>query len=146
MKFLINHFPFVVVQLLSGVRFFASPWTAPLSFTVSQSLLRFVSIESMMLSNHLILCHLFPSCLSSFPASGSFQMSSLFASGGQSIGASASASVLVWFDLLAVQGTLKSPFQNHDSEASILQCSAFFIVQLFTSIHDYWKNHSLFVC
>ena len=70
------------------------PWTtahqASLSFTISRSLLKLRSIESMMLSNHLI--HF--SCLLSFPASGSFLMSQLFASGGQSIGASASALVL----------------------------------------------------
>ena len=47
-----------------------------------------------------------------------------------------------WLDLLAVQGTLKSLLQHHSSKASILWCSAFFIVQL-TSIHDYWKSHSL---
>ena len=47
-----------------------------------------------------------------------------------------------WFDLLAVQGTRKSLIQHHSSKARILQCSAFFIVQL-TSLHDYWKNHSL---
>ena len=73
---------------------FASPWTAthqaPLSFTISQSLLKFISIELVTLSNHFILCHPFSFCLQSFPASGSFQMSRLFASGGQSIGASAS--------------------------------------------------------
>ena len=81
------------------------------------------------------------SCLQSFPTSGSFQMSQLFASGGQSIGASASVSVLPmnsglisfridWFDLLAVQGTLKSLLQHHSSKTSILWCSAFFMVQL----------------
>ena len=86
----------------------------------------------------------FSSCLQSFPASGSFLMSQFFASGGQSIGILASASVLpmntqdsglisfrmVWLDLLAVQGTLKSLFQHHSSKVSILWCSAFFIVQL----------------
>ena len=82
----------------------------------------------------------FSSHLQSFPASGSFQMSQLFESGGQSIGVSASASVtneysglisfrIDWLDLLAVQGTLKSLFQHHSSKASILQHSAFFIVQ-----------------
>ena len=82
----------------------------------------------------------FSSCLQSLPASGSFPMSQLFPSGGQSIGASASASVLPmniegwffrndWFDLLAVQGTLKSLLQHHSSKASILRRSAFFIVQ-----------------
>ena len=78
----------------------------------------------------------FFSCPQSFPASGSFQMSQLFASGGQSTEVSASTSVLPmifridWLDLLAVQGTIKSLLQQHSSKASILQCSAFFIVQL----------------
>ena len=88
----------------------------------------------------------FSSCLQSFPASGSFPVSQFFTSGGQSIGASASASVLPmniqdwfplgsplgdpWLDFLAVQGTLKHLLQHHCSKASILLCSAFFIVQL----------------
>ena len=82
----------------------------------------------------------FSSCLQSFSASGSFLMSQLFASGGQSIGVSASTSVLPvniqdWFplgltDLLAVQGTLKSLLQHHSSKASILRRSVFFVVQL----------------
>ena len=81
----------------------------------------------------------FSSCPQSFPASGSFQLSQLFASGGQSIGASASTSVLPmnsglisfridWFDLLAVQGTFKGLLQHYSSKASILWCSAFFKV------------------
>ena len=81
------------------------------------------------------------SCLQSFPASGSFPMSRFFASGGQSIGASVSispsngysgliSSSIDWFDLLVVQGTLKNFLQHHNSKASILWCSAFFIVQL----------------
>ena len=83
----------------------------------------------------------FSSCPQSFPASGSFPMSQLFEAGGQSIGVSASTSVLTmntqdwsprmdWLDLLAVQGTLKSLLQHHSSKASILRHSAFFIVQL----------------
>ena len=77
----------------------------------------------------------FSSCHQSFPTSGTFQMSQFFASGGQSIGDSASASGLIsfninWFDNLAVQGTLKSLLQHHSSKASILWCSAFFMVQL----------------
>ena len=84
----------------------------------------------------------FSSYLQSFPASGSFQMSQLFAWGGQSIWVSASASVLpmniqnrfplgwIWLDLLAVQRTLRSLLQHHSSKASILWHSAFFIVQL----------------
>ena len=83
----------------------------------------------------------FSSCLQCFPASGSFQISQLFASGGQSIGVSASTSVLPmniqdlsfrmdWLDLLAVQGTLKRLLQHHSSKASILLCSIFFTVQI----------------
>ena len=84
----------------------------------------------------------FSSCLQSFPASGSFQMIQLFASGGQSIRASPSAVSpsseysgliffrIVWLDLLAIQGTLKSLLQHHNSKASILWHSAFFMVQL----------------
>ena len=87
----------VVIQSLSHVRFFATPWTAArqasLSFTISWSLLKLLSIESVMPSNHLILCPpLF--LFQSFPVSGSFLMSQLFASVGQSIGTSASDSVL----------------------------------------------------
>ena len=67
---------------------------APLSSTISQSLLKFMSIESVMLSNHLVLCNSFSFCLPSFLASGSFPVSRLFTSGGQTIGASVSASVL----------------------------------------------------
>ena len=83
----------------------------------------------------------FSSCPQYLPASGSYPISQLFASGGQSIGVSASTSVLPmnpglisfrmdWLDLLAVQRTLKSLLQHHSSKASILQCSAFFTVQL----------------
>ena len=90
----------------------------------------------------------FSSCLQSFPASGSFPMSQFFASGGQSTGVSASASVLPmnhsglfsfrmdWLDFLAVQETLKSPLQHHCSKASILWRSAFFIIQLFPGSSD----------
>ena len=91
-----------------------------------------------MISSSLTPC----SHLQSFPASGSFQMSQFFASGGQNIGVSALASVLPmniqdwfplgfdWMDLLAVKGTLKSLLQHHSSEAWIRWCSALFIVQL----------------
>ena len=100
---------FVTVQSVSHVRLFATPWSsarqASLSFTVSWSLLKLMSIESVMPSNHLILCHPpFSSSTQSFPASGSFLMSWLFPSGGQSTGASASELVLPmniqgWFPL-----------------------------------------------
>ena len=90
---------FSSVQSLSHVQLFATPWTtarqASLSITNSWRLLKVMSIESVMPSNNLILCHVpFSSCLQSFPASGSFQMSQFFASGDQSIGISALASVL----------------------------------------------------
>ena len=78
-------------------KLFVTPWTAAchasLSITNSQSLLKLMSIESVMPSNHLILCHPLLLHFQSFQASGSFQMSQFFTSGGQSIGVSASASV-----------------------------------------------------
>ena len=87
-----------LVQMLSCVRLFPIPWTAAhqasLSFTVSWSLLKLMTIESMMSSNHFISVTPFSSYPQSFPESGSFQMSQLFTSGGQSIGVSASTSVL----------------------------------------------------
>ena len=89
---------FSSVQSLSHVQLFATPWTAArqasLSITNSQSLLKVMSIESAMPSNHLILCHPLLLPLSIFPSIRVFSMSRLFASGGQRIGASASASVL----------------------------------------------------
>jgi len=133
----------VVVQSLSHARLFATPWTAEHqaspSFTVSQSLLKFTSIKLVMLSNHLILCCPLLLLPSIFHCVRVFPVSQLFASGGQSIGASASASVLPmniqdWFPLgltglisLLSKG-LKNTFQ-HNSKASILRCSAFFMVQ-----------------
>ena len=96
------------VESLSCVKCFATPWTAAhqtsQSIASSQSLLKFMSIESVKPSNHLILCHPFSFRLQSFPASGSFQTSQFFASGSQSIGVSASTSVLPmntqdWFPL-----------------------------------------------
>ena len=97
----------ISIQLLSCVWLFVTPWTAAcqasLSITNSWSLLKLMSIDSVMPSNHLILSSL-SSRLRFFPASGSFQMSQFFTSGGQSIGVSASASVLPvniqnWFPL-----------------------------------------------
>ena len=90
---------FKSVQSLSHVQLPTTPWTvvrkASLSITNSQSLLKRMSIKSLMPSNHLISSVMsFSSCLQSFPASGSFPMSQFFASGGQSIGVSVSASVL----------------------------------------------------
>ena len=93
---------FSSVQSLIRVWLFAIPQIAAcqasLSITISQSLFKLMSITLVMLSNHLILCHPFSSCLQSFPAPGSFPMSQFFASGGQSIGASGSESVL-WMNI-----------------------------------------------
>ena len=129
------------------------PWTAvckaSLSFTISWNLLKLTSIESMMPSNHSILCRWSPSppAFNLFPTSGSFLMSQLFASGGQSIGASASASVLPmniqdWF-LLGLTG-LVSLLSNELSRVfsnSTVQKHQFFHTQLsytptLTSVHD----------
>ena len=137
---------FSSVHLLSHVQLFATPWTtecqASMSVTNSWSLLKLMSIELVMPSNHLILCRPLLLLPSIFPASGSFPMSQFFASDGQNIGVSASVWVLPmniqgWFPLgltrlisLQFKGTLKSLLQHHRSKASILRCSAFFIVQL----------------
>ena len=133
----------------------ATPWTAAhqasLSITNSLSLLKLMSIELVMPSNHLILCHplLLPSI---FPSIRVFSNESVlhirwpkYWSVSFSISPSNEYSELIsfkmdWLDL-AVQGTLKSLLQHHSSKASILWRSAFFIVRL-TSMHDYWKNHS----
>ena len=128
----------------------ATPWTAAcqasLSITNSQSLLRLMSIELVMPSNHLILCHplLFPPSI--FPSIRVFSNESVLCirwpdywSFSFSISPSNEYSGLIsfrmdWLDLLAVQGTLKSLLKHHCSKASILWCSAFFIVQL---LHPY---------
>ena len=133
-----------VVQLLSCVLFFATPWTAThqasLPFNISRSLLKLMSIESVMSSNHLILCHpllLLPFIFLSIRV---FSKNQLFALGGQSIGVSASASVFPmniqgWFSLGLLVWFLYSPRDsqesslNHSLKASILQHSAFFMVQ-----------------
>ena len=136
----------ISVQLLSCVRLFVTPWTAAcqasLSTTNSQSLLKLMSIESVMPSNHLILCHPLLLPPSTFPSIMVFSNESVLCirwptywSFSFSIIPSNEYSGLIsfrmdWFDLLSVQGTLKSLLQHHSSKTSILQCSAFFIVQL----------------
>ena len=127
-----------VFLLLSCVKLFVIPWTAacqaPLSFTVSRSLHKLMSIEPVMLSNHLILCCPFSPCSQSFPASGSLPVSQLFISGGQSHISTFSFSIshsneysgltslrIDWFDLLVVQRTLNSLLQHHNLKASVLQ-------------------------
>ena len=133
-----------------------TPWTVAhqvsLSITNSQSLFKLMSIESVMPFNHLILCLpllLLPSIFPSIRVSSKESVLHIrwpkYWSFSFSISPSNEYSGLIsfridWFDLLAVQGTLKSLLQYHSSRASILQHSDFFIVQL-SSIHDYWKNH-----
>jgi len=115
---------------------------ASLSFTISQSLLRFMSIELEMSSYHLILCCPLLLLPSIFPSIRVFSNESAFCirwpkywSSSFSISPSSEYSGLIsfkidWFDLLAVYGTLKSLLQHHNLKASILWCSAFFVVQL----------------
>ena len=133
---------FSSVQSLSRVQLFATTWTtarqASLSVTNSWSLLKLMSIESVMPPNHLILCH--PLLLPSFfPSIRVFSNESAlrirYWNFSFSICPSNEHSGLIcfridWLDLLAVQGTLKSLLQHHSSKASILQHSAFFTVQL----------------
>ena len=135
---------FVVVQSLGRVLFFATPWIgalmASLSFTISWSLLELMSIKSVMPSNHLILCRTLLHLPSLFPNIRVFPNELAlyirwpkYQSFSFSISPPNEYSGLIsfrteWFDLLAVQGTLKSLLQHHSSKASILQCSAFFLL------------------
>ena len=137
---------FVVVQLLSCVQLFVNPWTAAckasLSFTISQSLFKLMSIELVIPSNCLILCHPLFFLLSIFPSIRVFSNESVlhirwpkYWCFNFSISPFKEYSGLIsfrmdWFDLFAVQGTLKSLLQHHSSKASILRHSVFFTVQL----------------
>ena len=130
--------------MLSRVQLFVTPWTAArqacLSIINSQSLLKLTSIESVMPSNHLILCHPLLLLPSIFPSIRVFSNESVLRSRWSkywsfsfNISPSNEYSVLIsfrmnWLDLLAVQGIIKSLLQHHSSKASILQCSAFCIV------------------
>ena len=126
-----------LVELLSHVRLFVTPWTAAhqasLSITNSWSLLKFMSIMSAMLPNHLILCRSLLLLPSTFPSIRVFSSESVLCISWPkywsfSIYPSNEYSGLI--DILAVQRTLKSLLQHHSSKASILQCSAFLMVQL----------------
>ena len=119
----------------------ATPWTAAnqasLSFTISWSLFRFMFIELVMLSKHLILCHPFLLLPSIFHSIKVFSNESTLYIRPKYFNISPSyehpgliSFRMDWLDLLAVQGTLKSPLQHHSSKASILWGSDFFIVQL----------------
>ena len=147
----------VVVQLLSHIWLFVTPWTAEhqasLSFTISWNLLKLMFIESVMPSNHLVLCypiHLLPSIFPSIRVFSNesalcirwpkyWSLSSIVSPSNEYAGLISSR--IHWFDLLTVQGTLKSLLQHHSSKASILWHSAFFMVQL---SHSSWllENHS----
>ena len=144
------------VQSLSRVWLFATPWTAAhqasLSIANSQTLLKLMSIESVMPSKHLILCHPFLLPPSILPSISVFPMGQFFTSGGQSTGVSASASVLPmniqdWYPLgwtgwISLQSKgLPRVFSN-----TTVQKHQFFGAQLslksLIPIHDYWKKHS----
>ena len=150
-------YQFSSVQSRSRVRLFATPWTAAcqasLFITNSRSPPKPMSTESVMPSSHLILRHPLLLLPHSFPASGSFQMSQLFASGGQSFGVSASTSVLPmniqdwsslgWTAWISLQSKgLSRVFSPQFKSINSLVLSFLYSPTL-TSIHDYWKNDSL---
>ena len=135
----------------------ATPWTAahqaPLSSTVSSILLKLMFTELMMPSNGLILCHPFSFCPQSFPASEFFQWVCFLHQVVKVLEFQLQHQSFQWilrvdfllddlFDLLAVQGTLKSLLQHHNSKVSILRCSAFFTVQL---LHPYMTTRKITV-
>ena len=143
------------VQSLSCVRLFATPGTAAcqasLSITNSWSLLKLMSIELVMPSNHLIFCHpllLLPSIFASIRVFSNESVLHIrwakYWSFSFSISPSNEYSEMIslrmdWLDLLAVQGTLKSLFQHHSSKTSILQCSAFFLFKKFFNWFFNWR-------
>ena len=142
---MVHSVQFRSVQLLSRVQLFATPWSGAhqtsLSITNSQSLLKLMSIESVMPSNHLLLCHPLlllppiPPSIRVFSNESTLRMRwPNYWSFSFSIIPSKEIPGLIsfrmdWLDLFAVQGTLKSLLQHHSSKASILWCSAFFTVQ-----------------
>ena len=149
---------FVIVQSLSRVQPFATPWTAALqaslSSTIFWSLLKLMSIESVMPSNHFILFRPLLLLSSIFPSIRVFYNESIlhirwpkYWGFSFSICPFNECAGLIsfridWFDLLVVQGTLKSLLQHHSLKASVLQCCLLYGPTL-TSVHDYWKNHRL---
>ena len=139
------HPDFVVVQSLRSVQLFVT-WTAALqaslSVTISQSLLKLISIESVMSSNHLAFCHPLLLLPSIFPGIGVFSNESAlrirwpkdgifrFSTSPSNNYSGLISFRIDWFDILVVQGTFESLLQHHSSKSSVLQCSAFCIVQL----------------
>ena len=158
-SFFCNESSISSVQSLSHGRLFTTPWTAArqasLSITNSRSLLKLMSIASVMPSNHLILCRPFLLPPSTFPSIRVFSNEPVllirwpkYWSFSFSISPSNEFSGLIsfrmdWLDLLAVQGTLKSLLQHHTQFKSINSSALSFLYSpTLTSIHDYWKNHS----
>ena len=149
-------FSFSLVQSLIRVQLFVTTWIAAcqasLSITNSRSSLKLMCLTSVMPSSHLILCRPLlllppiPPSITVFSNESTLCMrkpkywsfSFIIIPSKENPGLISFR--MDWLDLLAVQGTLKSLLQHHRSKASILQCSAFFTVQLW---HDHWKNHSL---
>ena len=148
----------VVVQWLSCVRLFATPWNIALqtspSFTISRSLLKLTSIQSVMPSHRLILCHLLLFLHSIFPSTRVFSNESALSiiwpkywSFSFSVSPSNEYSGLIsfridWFGLLAVQETLKSLLQHHQFKSINSLVSSLLYGPTLTPIHDYWENHS----
>ena len=146
------------VQLLSHVQLFATPWTAAcqasLSITYSWSLIKLISIESVIPSNHLILCCPLLLLPLIFPSINIFSNESAlrirwpkYWSFSFNISPSNEYSGLIsfrmhWFDLLAVLGTLKRLLQHHSSKSINSLVLSFLYSPTLTSIHDYWKNYS----
>ena len=152
----------ISVEFSSVAQSYPTPWTpsttacqASLSITDSRSLLKLMSIESVIPSNHLILCHLLLLLPSIFPSIRGFSSESVlhirwpkYWSFSFNISPPNEYSGLIsfkmdWLDLLAVQGTLKSLLQHHTSKVSILRCSAFFIVQFSHSYMTTGKTTAL---
>ena len=144
--------------VLSCVRLIATPWTAahqaPLSFTAFWGLLKFMSIQSVMPANRLILCHPLLLRPSVFPSIRFFSnelglcirwpqcWSCSFIISPYNEYSELISFRIDWFDLLAVQGTLKESSPTPQFKSINSSALSFLMVQLFTSIHDYWKNHS----
>ena len=151
------HFHPQFISVAQSPRHFVTPWTAArqasLSITNSRSLLKLMSIKSVMPFYHLILCCPLLLLPSVFPSIRVFSNESVllirwpkYWSFSFNISSSNEYSGLIsfrkdWLDLLSVQGTLKCLLQHHSSKISTLHCSAFFSPTL-TSMHDYWKNYS----
>ena len=148
-----------VVQSLSRVQVFSTPWTAAhqasLSFIISSSLLKFMSIESGMLSNHLPFCHPLLLLPSIFPNIRVFPMSLLFTSGDQNIGAQSASAIILpmniqgWFPLgltglisLQSEGLWSVLSSTTGPKHQFLALRLLYGPTL-TSVNDYWKNHSL---